>query len=119
MNIEELREYCLQKPAVTESLPFGDDTLVYKVGGKMFILAGITPGDSFNAKCDPELAIELREKFTEVTPGYHMNKAHWNTIYMSGSLNSKQLRDMIDHSYDLVLKSLPKKLQADIAAGNY
>ena len=115
MNIEDLRDYCLQKPAVTESFPFGEDTLVFKVGDKIFLLTGLE-GHSFNAKCDPELAVELREQHDEVQPGYHMNKKHWNTIQTDGSLTNKQLRDMIDHSYNLVLKSLPKKLQAEIAA---
>ncbi|MDP9076893.1 MAG: MmcQ/YjbR family DNA-binding protein [Bacteroidota bacterium] len=118
MNIEELRDYCLLKPAVTEGLPFGEDTLVYKVGGKMFLLTSITKGDTFNVKCDPELAVELREQYTEVQPGYHMNKKMWNTVNMHGSLTIKQLHEMIDHSYDLVFKGLPKKLQEEIGSGN-
>ncbi len=113
MNIEELRDYCLTKPAADESFPFGDDTLVFKVGGKIFLLAGLD-GNSFNAKCDPELAVELREQYPEVRPGYHMNKTHWNTVQMDGSLTIKQLHQMIDHSYNLILKSLPKKQQAEI-----
>ncbi|HEY8929676.1 MAG TPA: MmcQ/YjbR family DNA-binding protein [Mucilaginibacter sp.] len=118
MNIEELREYCLQKPAVTEGLPFGEDTLVFKVAGKMFLLIGMSEADRFNVKCDPELAVELREKYTEVQPGYHMNKKMWNTVYMTGSLTQKQLREMIDHSYDEVVKGLPKKIQTELARGN-
>jgi len=118
MNIEELRDYCLQKSAVTEGLPFGEDTLVFKVGGKMFLLTGIQAGNNFNVKCDPELAIELREQYIEVLPGYHMNKKMWNTVYMDGSLTIKQLHQMIDHSYHLVFKGLPKKLQEEIKAGN-
>ena len=114
MNIEELRDYAILKPGATEGFPFGEDTLVFKVGGKMFLLAGLTPGDSFNAKCDPELAVELRERYMEVQPGYHMNKKMWNTVQMNGSLTRKQLCEMIDHSYDLVFKSLPKKIQAEI-----
>jgi predicted DNA-binding protein (MmcQ/YjbR family) len=114
LNIEELREYCLQKPGVTEGLPFGGDTLVFKVGEKMFLLTSITLGNQFNAKCDPELAIELRERYTEVQPGYHMNKKLWNTVYMEGALTKKQLRDMIDHSYELVFNGLPKKVQGEI-----
>ncbi len=114
MNIEELRDYCLQKQGVTEGFPFGEDTLVFKVGEKIFLLAGLTEGNRFNAKCDPERAIELREQYDEVIPGYHMNKKHWNTIFMDGRLTFKQLRDMIDHSYDLVFKSLPKKNQEEI-----
>ena len=118
MNIEELRDYCLQKPAVTEGLPFGEDTLVFKVAGKMFLLTSISQGTSFNVKCEPELAIELREKYTEVQPGYHMNKKMWNTVRLDGTLTKKQLRDMIDHSYNEVVKGLPKKVQEEIGAGN-
>jgi predicted DNA-binding protein (MmcQ/YjbR family) len=117
LNIEELRDYCLQKPGTTEGLPFGEDTLVFKVGEKMFLLASISSGDSFNVKCDPELAIELREKHTEVQPGYHMNKKLWNTVLMTGSLTRKQLCDMIDHSYEQVFKGLPKKVQEQILGG--
>jgi len=118
MNIEELRDYCLQKPAVTEGLPFGEDTLVFKVAGKMFLLTSISQGTSFNVKCEPELAVELREKYTEVQPGYHMNKKMWNTVSLDGTLTKKQLHDMIDHSYDEVVKGLPKKVQEEIVAGN-
>ncbi|HTE01815.1 MAG TPA: MmcQ/YjbR family DNA-binding protein [Mucilaginibacter sp.] len=115
MNIEELRDYCLAKPGVTEGLPFGEDTLVFKVGEKLFLLTSISDSSSFNVKCDPEWGIELRERYPEVRPGYHMNKKHWNTVQTDGSLTRKQLCDMIDHSYDLVLKSLPKTIQAEIA----
>ena len=118
MNIEELRDYCLQKPGVTEGLPFGEDTLVFKIGEKLFLLTSIFKGASFNVKCDPELAVELREQYPEVQPGFHMNKKHWNTVQMDGGLTLLQLRQMIDHSYDLILKSLPKKLQEEIIAGN-
>jgi predicted DNA-binding protein (MmcQ/YjbR family) len=117
MNTEELRDYCLEKPAVTEGFPFDNDTLVFKVGGKMFLLISLDKGNCFNAKCNPERAIELREQYTEVQPGYHMNKANWNTVYMDGSLTRKQLCEMIDHSYDLIVKSLPKKLKAELAIG--
>lgn len=115
MNIEQLREYCISKPGVTESFPFGEDTLVFKVGDKLFLLTGLEEGNRFNVKCDPEQAVELRERYHEVQPGYHMNKRHWNTVYIDGNLNDKQLYGMIDHSYDLVLKSLPKQQQAKIA----
>lgn len=111
MNIESLREYCLQKPGTEETMPFGDDTLVFKVGGKMFLLAGLKEPNRFNVKCDPDLAIELREKYSEVQPGYHMNKANWNTVYFDGGLTEKQLLEMINHSYELIVKSLPKKIQ--------
>ncbi|WPU94528.1 MmcQ/YjbR family DNA-binding protein [Mucilaginibacter sabulilitoris] len=116
MNIEELRDYCLQKPGATEGFPFGEDTLVFKVAGKMFLLTGLQSGNSFNAKCDPERAADLRERYSEIQPGYHMNKKMWNTVYMDGSLSSNLLRELIDHSYELVVQSLPKKIQAEIAA---
>jgi predicted DNA-binding protein (MmcQ/YjbR family) len=118
LNIEELRDYCLQKPAATEGFPFGEETLVFKVGGKIFIITGLDDGDRFNVKCDPELAIDLRERYTEVQPGYHMNKKMWNTVFMNGTLTRKQLFEMIDHSYDLIVKSLPKKIQAETFGGN-
>ncbi len=114
MNIEELRDYCLQKPGASEGFPFGEDTLVFKVGDKLFLLAGLNEGNRFNAKCDPEHAVELREQYDEVQPGYHMNKKHWNTVYMDGSLTIRQLHAIIDDSYNLVLNSLPKKLRDGI-----
>jgi len=118
LNIEELRDHCLEKPGATEGFPFGEDTLVFKVGGKIFLITGLQEGDRFNVKCDPELAVELRERYTEVQPGYHMNKKMWNTVFMNGSLTHKQLLEMVDHSYDLVVKSLPKKIQAEITGLN-
>jgi len=114
LNLEEIRDHCLAKPGVSEDLPFGEDTLVFKVGEKLFLLASISAGTQFNVKCDPELAIELREHHPEVQPGYHMNKKHWNTVHTNGSLSRRQLIDMIDHSYDLVFKSLPKQVQGQI-----
>lgn len=114
MNIEELRDYCLAKPGATEGFPFGEDTLVFKVAGKMFLLVGLNTANSFNVKCDPELAVELREQHPEVQPGYHMNKKLWNTVYMDGNLTNKQLREMIDHSYQQVYNGLPKKLKTEI-----
>jgi predicted DNA-binding protein (MmcQ/YjbR family) len=103
MNIESIREYCLSKPGAEETLPFGPDTLVYKAGGKAFLLMGIDGEDlRFNVKCDPDKAIELREEFPCVLPGYHMKKKHWNTIVVDGSVSVKQLKEWIDHSYDLV-----------------
>ena len=105
MNIETLREYCLLKQGAEETLPFGPDTLVYKVGGKVFLLTGLDSEDlRFNVKCDPDKAIELREVFTCVQPGFHMNKKHWNTIVADGSVPDKQLKEWIDHSYELVAK---------------
>jgi predicted DNA-binding protein (MmcQ/YjbR family) len=115
LNVEELRDYCLQKPGTTEGLPFGEETLVFKVAEKIFLLIGLTEGNRFNVKCDPELAIELRERYPEVIPGYHMNKKLWNTVYMDGSLTRRQLCEMIDHSYEQVVKSLSKKLQAELS----
>jgi len=113
MNIETLREYCLSKPEVEEALPFGPTTLVYKVNGKIFLITGLDEERlSFNVKCDPELAIELREKFTCVLPGYHMNKKHWNTIVVDGSVPGKLLREWIDHSYNLILGAKRKRSKA-------
>ncbi len=107
MNIESLRDYCLSKPGVTESLPFGEETLVFKLKDKIFLLCGLKNPDRFNVKCDPEKAISLREEYEEVQPGYHMNKTHWNTVYMNGRLNDTRLMEMIDHSYELIKRSLP------------
>ncbi len=107
MDIETLRAYCLSKPGAEETLPFGPDTLVFKVSGKIFLLTGLDSEDlRFNVKCDPDKALELREEFPCVQPGFHMNKKHWNTILVDGSVSTKQLKDWIDHSYDLVK---PKK----------
>ena len=117
MDLDTLREICMAKPGATEELQW-EVHLLYKVGGKIFLLIGLEEGNRFNAKCDPDWAIELREHHSEIVPGFHMNKKHWNTVHMDGNLSKKQLCDMIDHSYDLVLKSLPKKLQAEIAAIN-
>ena len=107
MNIEEYREYCLSKPGVTEGFPFGPDTLVLRVGGKIFTIAGMENFERVNLKCNPERALELREEFSGIIPGYHMNKQHWNTVYVNGSVPQKLVRELIDHSYDLVFKSLP------------
>lgn len=105
MDIESLRNYCLSKPDVEETLPFGPDTLVFKMSGKIFLLTGLDSEQlSFNVKCDPDKAIELREEFPCVLPGYHMNKKHWNTIMVDGSVTTKQLKEWIDHSYNLVAK---------------
>ncbi len=109
MNIEELREYCLLKKGVTESFPFDETTLVFKVSGKMFLLTDLEDGFSINVKCDPELAVELRERYPVVIPGYHMNKTSWNTIFIDGSIADNQLYEWIDHSYDEVVKKMTKK----------
>ena len=115
MDIEQLRDYCLSKKEVEETLPFGPDTLVYKVGGKVFLLTGLDAEQlRFNVKCDPDKAIELREEFPCVLPGYHMNKKHWNTIVVDGSVSTKQLQEWIDHSYDLIVSSLPKRTRGEL-----
>jgi predicted DNA-binding protein (MmcQ/YjbR family) len=110
MDIETIRDYCLAKKEVEESFPFGETTLVFKVRGKMFLLSGLdNPVLQFNVKCDPEKAIEWREQFAAVQPGYHMNKKMWNTVSVDGSIPGRILRQMIDDSYQLVVLSLPKK----------
>lgn len=111
MNIEELREYCLSKKGVTESFPFDETTLVFKVMGKMFALTDTEDEFSINLKCDPEKAIELREKYPAVQPGYHMNKKHWNTIYIDGSLSDDILKTLIEDSYNLVVNTIHGKLK--------
>jgi predicted DNA-binding protein (MmcQ/YjbR family) len=117
MFIDELREYCISKKGVEECLPFGPETLVFKVMGKMFLLASLdTQPTQFNVKCNPEKAIELREKYTCVIPGYHMNKTHWNTIICDGSVKDILLKQWMDDSYDLIVESLPKKLKQDLAS---
>lgn len=113
MNIEEFREYCLSKPHTTEGFPFDETTLVFKVAGKMFALTNIDLFESTNLKCDPEKAEELREQYPDyIFPGYHMNKKHWNTV--SVELEDKLLVELINHSYELVYKSLPKKTRLEL-----
>jgi len=114
MNIEEFREYCLSKAQVTEEFPFDKVTLVFKVAGKMFTLTGLDGEFTFNLKCNPELAVELREEYSCVKPGYHMNKKHWNTIEVDGSVPDNKLKEWIDHSYDLVVAGLPKKIRMEL-----
>lgn len=113
MNIETLREYVLQKPLVTEGFPFAETTLVFKVNNKVFLLLPLDAGQlQFNVKCNPDKAIELRDEYADsVFPGYHMNKKHWNTVIANGSLSNKQLLQMVDESYDLVvgLSESPRK----------
>ena len=108
MDLETVREYCLKKNGVKESLPFGGDTPVYKVMGKIFLIANINPPVSINLKCDPEKAVELREHYAAVTPGYHMNKMHWNTIEIDNSVPDKFIYNWIDHSYELVSNGLKR-----------
>ncbi|HPT13227.1 MAG TPA: MmcQ/YjbR family DNA-binding protein [Bacteroidales bacterium] len=109
MNIEDLREYCLSKKAVTESFPFDENTLVFKVAGKMFLLTDLLDAFSMNVKCDPEKALELREHYHCVLPGYHMNKKYWNTVVIDGSVSDDLLREWIDDSYRLVSESLTRR----------
>ncbi len=116
MNIEDFREYCISKPGTSEELPFDNQTLVFKVKGKIFALTNIDTFESINLKCDPEKALELREKYQAVQPGYHMNKKHWNTIQIDGELNDDQIRHWINHSYELVVSKLPKKLKEELKA---
>ena len=106
MNIEQLREYVIQKPSVTEGFPFGDSVIVFKVKEKVFLLVPLdTDSLQFNVKCDPEKAIQLREEYPDtVLPGYHMNKKHWNTVVVNGVLSNKQILEMVDESYQLVGK---------------
>lgn len=118
MNIERLRMYCIQKPGVTESFPFGGDTLVFKVDNKIFLLASLSEAQSFNVKSDPEKAVLWREQYPEITPGYHMNKKHWNTVNYNQNLKDSFLEELIDHSYQLVFSSLPKATQSKINVSN-
>ena len=119
MDIESYRNYCMAKAGVTESFPFDEQTLVFKVMGKMFALADVDEFVSMNLKCDPERAVELREKYDgSILPGYHMNKKHWNTVVTDGTVPDMLLQELIDHSYDLVVSSLPKKLKAELASLN-
>ena len=118
MNIQQLYEYCLSKKGVTEHFPFDEDTLVFKVGGKMFALSSLkelengTP--SVNLKCNPELAEELRAEYEGVTPGFHMNKTNWNTVDFNSDVNDKMMCELINHSYDMVYRGLTKKLRDEI-----
>ncbi len=114
MTLEYYREYCLAMPGVTEDTPFGEDTLVFRVGGKIFSLTSIEMFQSVNLKCDPERAVELREDYSGIVPGFHMNKKHWNTVSTGGSVPDRLILELADHSYALIFGSLSKKLQAEI-----
>jgi predicted DNA-binding protein (MmcQ/YjbR family) len=115
MDIEYLRSYCLSKPAVEETFPFGPENLVFKVGGKIFLITSLDSEECrFNVKCDPDKAVELREQYECVQPGYHMNKKHWNTITVDGSVSNTLLKEWIDDSYELVVDSLPGKVKDTI-----
>jgi predicted DNA-binding protein (MmcQ/YjbR family) len=111
MNLETVRKYCLEKKGVTEETPFGEDNPVYKLMGKIFLIASLTPPISINLKCDPEKAINLRERYSAVTPGYHMNKTHWNTVDLESTIPDKLILEWIDHSYKLIFDKLRKSDQ--------
>ncbi|OUR98349.1 MmcQ-like protein [Flavobacteriales bacterium 33_180_T64] len=119
MNIEQLREYCLQKKGVTEDFPFDENTLVFKVLGKMFALFPLRKWEggegSVNLKCNPDYAEELRADYDSITAGWHMSKKHWNTIYIyKGELQPKFVCELIDHSYDMVVKGMTKKMRQEL-----
>ncbi len=116
MNIESFRDYCIQKPGVSEEFPFDANTLVFKVMGKMFALADVEEFISINLKCDPEKAVQLRDQYEGIVPGYHMNKKHWNTVLTDGSVPENLLIEMIDESYSLVVDSLPKKFKVQLSS---
>jgi predicted DNA-binding protein (MmcQ/YjbR family) len=116
MHGDTFRDYCLSKAGATEDTPFGPEHLVFKVGEKMFALLGLEEiPPTANLKCEPDLALELRDRFEQVRPGYHMNKKHWNTVELSGGLPDAEVRKMIDHSYELVVKGLPKAQRARLS----
>jgi len=114
MTIDDIRNYCLRKSGTEESQPFDETTIVFKVGSKMYCLLSLEHPISINLKSNPEKAIELREQYDEIVPGYHMNKKHWNTIYLNGSLKSNFVNELIDDSYELVFDGLSKKVQLTI-----
>jgi predicted DNA-binding protein (MmcQ/YjbR family) len=114
MDIEFVREYCVSKPQVTESFPFDDVTLVFKVFGRMFALLNLEGELSINLKCDPEKARDLREKYSYVLPGYHMNKKYWNTVMLDSSVSDSLIKEWIDHSYNEVVRKLPKVKQKQL-----
>lgn len=118
MNIESYFEYCLSKKGVTEHFPFDEDTLVFKVGGKVFALSSVSQWEkgqpAVNLKCDPERAEELRAEYDDIRPGFHMNKVHWNTISINRDVQDSLVKELITHSYELVFKSLTKKIQNEI-----
>ena len=114
MNIEIYREYCISKQHVTEDFPFDENVLVFRIAGKIFSLTDTFEFLSVNLKCDPERAIELREQYSGIMPGYHMNKKHWNTISTDGSVSDPLILSLVDHSYELVVKGLPAKTRKEI-----
>jgi predicted DNA-binding protein (MmcQ/YjbR family) len=118
MNLETYYEYCLSKKGATEHFPFDEDTLVFKVGGKMFALSSLVQWEkgqpAVNLKCNPERAQELRAEYDDIKPGFHMSKMHWNTIAVNQSVSDSLIKELIDHSYELVFKSLTKKQQKEV-----
>ncbi len=114
MNIEAFRDYCLSLPKAEESTPFGADILVFKIMGKVFVICPIDTFSFINLKCDPEIAIQLRERYPAVTPGYHMNKKHWNSIKIDGSISDKLIKEWTKNSYALVIQTLAKKIRIDL-----
>lgn len=114
MYLEEIRTYCLSKSFTEEAFPFDSVTLVFKVAGKLFALIDVEEARSINLKCDPERAIELREQYDGIIPGYHMSKKHWNTVSLDGTVDRSLVLELIDHSYDLVYASLPKKIRNEL-----
>jgi predicted DNA-binding protein (MmcQ/YjbR family) len=119
MTLEDILAYCQQFPEVEETFPFDETTLVIKVAGKLFALIDIESPDSINLKCDPERALELRDLYAEVLPGYHMNKQHWNTVLLNGRLPNSLIKSMISHSYEMVVKGLPKAARTTISTLDY
>lgn len=114
MNVEEIREYCLSLKGVSEDMPFGNDTLVFRVMNKIFALVNLDGETRINLKCDPARALELREEYTAIIPGYHMNKKHWNTLVPDDSLKPELIRELIFHSYELVIQSLSRHEKAKL-----
>lgn len=115
MTLETFHSYCMAKPGVEETFPFNESTLVFKVMGKMFALCGLDrEAFEINLKCDPDWGVELREQYPDIQPGYHMSKIHWNTVLVEGDVPEKLLLQLIDHSYDLVVKGLTKKLKLEL-----
>ena len=114
MNIEDFREYCLKKKGATESLPFDEKTLVYKAGNKIFALADMMSFSFANLKCDPEKAIDYRETFKGIKPGWHMSKKHWNSVYIESDVSDQMFYELIDHSYNLIVQSLSKKAREEL-----
>jgi predicted DNA-binding protein (MmcQ/YjbR family) len=116
MNLDAVRNYCLSLPHVTEDTPFDEDTLAFRVGNKIFGLTSINDFEYINLKCDPERAVELRDQYDGIKPGFHMNKKHWNSVYPGLGIKPDLLKELIKHSYDLIYKSLPKKIREELGS---